>query len=309
MRTILLCTFLSGAMWAQVSGPLIGYVPDGPRIRPMRGLPGAGAIGSAFSSNRNFSHIAISPQQNFAVATAADTGELLVVVPGVSQTTVTGAAANPDMLILSPGGTSAALWFPLNGHLQIVSGLPGAPSVRTIDASFLNASPLALAVSDDGRWSAGLFPAGVYAFGPNAEVLALQADPGVVALSFFHNRHDLAMATSARATSITDIGGATQGPSVLYDYSAQPLSPRAIGVSFDNQRVIVADSGGTLLNVVSGNADLVQCGCFPTTLSGLGGSLFRLNGISQKSELKLFDASSGAVLIVPPALAEMGARQ
>ncbi len=27
------------------------------------------------------------------------------------------------------------------------------------------------------------------------------------------------MATSARATSITDVGGANQGPSVLYDYS------------------------------------------------------------------------------------------
>lgn len=319
MRILIFATFLCGAAWAQVSGPFIGYVPDGARIRPLYGLPAAGAIGSAIDAGRDFSHIAISPQQNFAIATAADTGEMMVVKPGLSLTIINGAGTNPDILAISPHGSSAALWFPSLGHLQAISGLPGvsdpSPSVRTIDASFLNASPLAIAISDDGQWAAGLWPAGVYAFGPNNEVIALQTDPGVVALAFFHNRRDLALTTSTRVTSIVDIGGATQG-SVLYDYSTQSLSPRGIALSFDNRLAVIADSAGRLVNIAlaSGTADIVDCGCSPTGVYGLGGALFRLNGTgssersSSKSELKLFDAAAGAVLIVPPALAETGGR-
>jgi hypothetical protein len=315
MRTLLISSFLCGIASAQVGGPLIGYLPDGSRIRPMNGLPAAGAIGAAIDTARDFSRIAISPRQNFALASAADTGEVMVVKPGINLTTITGAAKNPDILAISPHGSSAALWFSSTGKLQIVSGLPDAPAVRTVDASFLSDSPLALAISDDAQWSAGLWSAGVYAFGPSGTVIPVQTDPGVVALAFFHNRHDLALATATRATKIADIGGSTQ-PTVLYDYSAQPLSPRAIAISFDNQQAVVADASGKLLNIgIASTATVVDCGCSPEGLFGLGGAVFRLTGHGASgrneshTELKLFDAATGAVLIVPPALSETGGRQ
>ncbi len=315
MRTLFFFTILSSAAFAQVGGPVLGYVPDGPRIRPLYGLPAAGAIGGAIDSGREFSHIAISPAQNFALVTAADTGQVMVARPGAGNTAINGAAANPDLLALSPNGSSAALWFPATGRMQAISGLPDSPSVRTVDASFLNASPLAMAVSDDGQWTAGLWSTGVYAFGPNAEVIPLQTEPGVAALAFFHNRHDLALATGNRATSIADVGGSTT-PSVLYDYSSQPLSPRSIAISFDNQRAVVADASGKIVNIGigAGAGSIVDCACSPDGLYGLGGAIFRLNGSGgsrggRRTELKLFDASSGAVLIVPPALSETGGRQ
>jgi hypothetical protein len=299
MRTFIFSTILCGALWAQVGGPLIGYVPEGAHIRPMYGLPGAGAIGAPLAAGRDFALSVTAPAQNFVLVTAADTGEVMVYKPGSGLSTVSGAAASPDALAISPSGTSAALWFPFTGKLQIVSGLPDSPAVRTIDASFLNASPLSIAVTDDGQWAAGLWAAGVYAFGPSNVVIPLQTDPGVVALSFFHNNHDLALATASRATTIADVGGATQ-VSVLYDYAALNLSPRAIGVSFDNRTAVVADRGGTLVNLA--NSTVSNCGCSPTGLYGLGGALFRLNAPSVRHELKLFDAAQGAVLIVPPAL-------
>ena len=315
MRTLIFSTLLSSAAFAQVGGPVLGYVPDGTRIRPMYGLPASGAIGGAIDSGREFSHIAISPAQNFALATTADTGQVMAVRPGAGNTAIDAAAANPDMLAMSPGGGSAVLWFPATGKLQAITGLPDSPSVRTIDASFLNASPLAIAISDDGQWTAGLWSTGVYAFGPNGEVIPLQTDPGVAALAFFHNRHDLALATGKRATSITDIGGSTT-PSVLYDYPAQSLSPRSIAISFDNQHAVVADASGKIVNigVGAGTGSMIDCGCSPDGLYGLGGAIFRLNGSGgarggRRTELKLFDASSGAVLIVPPALSETGGRQ
>jgi hypothetical protein len=313
MRPFILSALFCGAAFAQVGGPFLGYVPDGPRLRSMYGLPAAGAIGAVIDSGRDFSLIAISPTQKFALVTAADTGEVMIARPGVGNTPVKDTTTNPDLIALSPGGTAAALWFPSTGRLQTIGGLPDSPSVRTLDASFLNSSPLAIAISDDGQWAAGLFSAGVYAFGPNSEVIPLQTDPGVVALAFFHNRHDLALATSARLTSIADIGGGTT-TSVLYDYSAQSLSPRALGISFDNSTAVVAASTGKIVSVARGTATIADCGCSPEGLYGLGGSVFRLNGTGgarggPHRELKLFDASTGAILIVPPALSEKGGRQ
>jgi hypothetical protein len=316
MRTLILSTLLTGltgAAFAQVGGPFLGYLPDGPRLRSMYGLPAAGAIGAAIDAGRDFSHIAISPTQKFAVATAADTGEVLVVKPGLGNTSIKGASADPDMIAMSPGGTAAALWFPATGKLQAISGLPDAPTVRTIDASFLNSSPLSIAISDDGQWAAAIFSAGVYAFGPSSEVIPLQTDPGVVALAFFHNRHDLALASASRLTSIADVGGSTT-TSVLYDYSAQSLSPRALAVSFDNVTAVLADSAGKIVSVARGAASISDCGCSPEGVYGLGGPVFRLTGSGAarsgpRTDLKLFDASTGAVLIVPPALSEKGGRQ
>ncbi len=314
MRIFFLSTIFCGAAFAQVGGPLLGYVPEGTGIRPMYGLPGAGAIGSAIATGRTFARMAVSPRQNFAIAAAADTGELLVVKPGVSIVPAGGTEVNPDILAVSPEGTAAAAWFSSSNHLEIVSGLPDASAIRVIDASFLNASPLAIAISDDGQWAAGLWSAGVYAFGPNSAVIPLQTDAGILAVAFFHNRHDLALATANRATSMTDLGGAMQA-SVLYDYSAQALMPRAIGVSFDNQIAVVADRGGSLvaIQVSAGTASTFDCGCSPEGLYGLGGAIFRLNGTGasrerSRAQLKLFDGATGRVLIVPPALSLAGGR-
>jgi hypothetical protein len=319
MRLFIFSTFLAGATFAQVGGPILGYVPEGDTIRLMYGLPAAGAIGAEIAEG-GWARTAISPTQNFVLATSASAGEVLLVnLVKPSVTSIAGAGSNPDMLAISPSGTSAALWFPLTGQLQIVTGLPDSPAVRTVDASFLKASPLSIAVTDDGQWAAGLWSAGVYTFGPSAQVIPLQSDPGVLALSFFHNSHNLALATAVRATSIADVGGANQ-PSVLYDYSAQSLSPRAIGVSFDNQLAVMADASGKLvnINISSHGANVVDCGCSPTGLYSLGGSVFRLNGTGRSGtdrtghtpDLKVFDAAAGAVWIVPPALSETkGARQ
>jgi len=320
IRSFIFSSLLSTAAFAQVGGPFLGYVPDGNQIRHLYGLPAAGAIGSVIQSP-GFSHIALPPQQSFAVVTAADSGQVMIASEastGFALTAIPGASPNPDILAISPAGTSAAFWIPSTGHLQTVSGLPNSPSLRDVDASFLHTAPSAIAVSDDGQWTVALFTAGLYAFGPAAQVIPLQTDPGIVALAFFHNNHNLALANSARATSIADVGGADQ-PSLLYDYSQQSLSPVAVATSFDNQHAVVADASGKLVNInaAASTANFVDCACSPLGLFGLGDSVFRLNGTGRTGldrtgptpDLKVFDASAGAVWIVPPALSGKAARQ
>lgn len=317
IRSLTLSICLATAAFAQVGGPVLGYVPEGGSVRLLYGLPAAGAIGGLIAEG-GWAKIAISPAQNFLLATDATTGEVLnvnLVKPSV--TAIAGVSANPDLLAVSPSGTAAALWFTSLGRMQVVTGLPASPSIATMNAPFLNGTPTAIAVSDDGQWAVGIWSAGAYAFGISANTMPLQTDPGVAALAFFHNNHNLAIATTARATSITDVGGANQ-TSVLYDYSQQALLPKGIGVSFDNQRVLVADAAGKLANItVAGSANIIDCGCSPSGVYGLGDAVFRLNGTGPSGtdrsghtpELKLFDAAAGAVWIVPPALSETGGRQ
>ena len=179
--------------------------------------------------------------------------------------------------------------------------MPGSPSVRDIDAAFLGAAPGALAVSDDGAWIAGVWPGGVYAFGAAGQVNLLPVDAGAQALAFLHRRNDLVAAAPGGIFTVTDVGGSAV-PSLLYDSSSNPLAPLTIGVSFDNRRVVLTDPSGGLLaiDLSDGSSANFDCACSPEGLFGMGGPIFRLTGWSSGA-LKLFDAGSGDVLIVPPA--------
>ncbi len=140
-------------------------------------------------------------------------------------------------------------------------------------------------------------------------------------MAFFHNSHNLALATRI-PRDLHHRHRRRQSAVVLYDYSAQSLSPRAMAISFDNQHAVIADASGKLvnINISADTANIVDCGCSPTGVYSLGGSIFRLTGTGAparnalersgtKPDLKLFDAAAGAVWIVPPALAAKGARQ
>ena len=298
---------LASAAWSQISGPVLGYLPEGDSIRTMYGLPAAGAVGATLNTGRALTLSAVSPNQNLALGVAADTGELLLVIPSAdgsvaAVSSVSGAAAGASSIVLSPDGSAAALWFSSTGHIQVITGLPGSSAVRDIDASFLGADPAALAVSDDGQWAAGAWTQGLYAFGPAGQLTVLPVDGPVTSLSFFHRRADIALATATQAITIADIGGSAV-PAVVWSMpvdAAPGGSLLGIGVSFDNNGVVMAwDSGGLItVNLAAGTSTSANCGCAPAGIFGLGGSIFRLNGLNSGA-LKVFDSATGDVWFVP----------
>src|SRR5579863_10048618 len=104
---------LASAAWGQLGGPVLGYLPDGGPIRTMYGFPAAGAVGAALNTGRALTVSVVSPSQNFALGVAADTGELLLVIPGgggsgAAVSPVSGAAAHASRIVLSPDGSAAA---------------------------------------------------------------------------------------------------------------------------------------------------------------------------------------------------------
>jgi hypothetical protein len=304
IRATALVTMLGLApAFAQIAAPVLGYLPDGGRVRPVYGIPAAAVLGPAIDIGRDLDRVAVSPRQNYVLATAAGNGEALLITPGVSAVHLEGAAPGADRIVMSPRGSAAALWFAASSHLQIVSGLPLSPSVLDLDTTFRGAQPEALAVSDDGQWVAGAWPDGVYVLGAAGQVNRLPVDAGATALAFFHGRPDLAVATPTAILTIAGVDGSA-APAVVFNGS---LSPVAIALSFDNLRLAAADRGGALLTIdlsTSASAAL-DCSCSPEGLFPMGGSVFRLTGLGPGA-LKLFDAATGDVLFAPLAASAGG---
>jgi hypothetical protein len=300
---------LSTAAWAQVGAPVVGFLPDHGHIFAISGIPASASIAPALDfSGVQFLQIAIAPRQNFALASRLDTGAVLLAFPNGTTVPVAGASAYPDAIAMSPLGSAAVLWFASTRLLEVVSGLPASPMIRQVNASFLSTSgdaPASLAVSDDGAWGAGAWSSGVWGFGPNGEVKNLLGGTRAYALAFFAGREDLAAAALNAVYSVSDVGGSA-AVSTLYQAptgqspSGLAPAPTGLGISTDNQRLVMADdSGGILtLNLSSGVATPATCGCSPGGVFPMGGSLFRITGLTG-SAFRMFDAAAGSVFLAP----------
>jgi hypothetical protein len=287
--------FAAIAAHAQVDAPQLGYVPDGTRLRPVYGIPAAAAVMAPLDYGHNFAKVAISPRQDFAIASDADSGEVLL-VSAVSAATIPGTLPHPDRVSISPHGSAATLWFSSAGRLQIISGLPESPSVRDVTTTFLNEIPAAIAVSDDGALAAGSLPDGLYSFGPNGEVTRIPMRERVVALSFYGASHDLALATRLQIWKV-----ANASPGAMSSlYKAERLAPVGIALSWDNQRLTLAQSSGRVLtlDLSSGAASQSDCGCSPEGVFPVGPSVFRITAFDGAT-FRLFDSSTENFFFVP----------
>lgn len=306
IRLTLILGFAAISASAQVDAPLLGYLPDSGSIRPVYGIPAAAGIAPPLNLS-GFAQIAVSSQQDYAIASVAASGAVVLVFPGHGMNPLQGAAASPDEIVLSPAGSAAALWFSSAGRLQVISGLPESPSVREVNVSFLNAAPSTLAVSDDGAWVAGAWARGAYAFGSNGEVSRLPLRERAIALAFFRGRPDLAVATRLHVFSM-DVGG---GGATTTVYLGGTLDPAGLAVSSDNQQIVVAGRSGKVLalNLSAGSSSSIDCGCAPSGVFPMGRGILRLTPFDGAT-IKIFDTTSGGVFFVPlAATAAQGGQQ
>jgi hypothetical protein len=289
----------AGAMlYGQVSAPVLGFVPEGSRVRPVFGMAAAAFIAPPMASGRDVARMAASPAHDYMLASAADNGDVVLISPDGSMTAIKTARISPDEIVVSPEGSAAMLWFASMSHAQVITGLPRAPQVREIDATFLGPNPYALSISDDGQWLAGSWRAGNYAFGPHGEVNRLPLEDIVSALGFLHGKHDLAMATHEQVLLIGDVGGANQA-SVLVTGMGR-LDAMALGISGANQKLVIADPRGkiTSVDLGSGTVQSADCSCSPEGLFPMGRATFRLTGLIAGA-FQIFDSDTGQVLAAP----------
>ncbi len=276
---------------AQVSTPVFGYAPEGLGVRAMRGLPAAGFLDETLRPGRQLAMVQVSPRQDYILAVDASTGEVVTFAPGAVAQVVAGAVANPDAILLSPRGSSAALLFASINKVQIVSGLPASPSLREIDISAVPTAS-AMAVGDDGS-----FAYGSYLFDRTGSMSMISVSDPILALAFLNAPDAIAVAT-ANSVSIVQSGAAQ---SIAADFSNAHITGFAMTV--DNTRAVVAMSSGivTMVDFAANSAVRFDCECTPQGVTGIGGSYFRLTN-PNLSGAKLFDAAAARVLSVPMAL-------
>jgi hypothetical protein len=323
----LICAVCSMAAWGQIASPALGFVPEGFGIRTMQGIPAAGAIGPILPTGRKLAMITVSPRQNYVLAMDAETGEVVLVTPTGATSVVAGAAAHPDSIAVSPSGSSAVLWVDSTNRAQIVTGLPGLPSIREIDMGAIDATQVA--VSDDGNWIAAGAPGGTdaYLFAGNGSMTTIPIGDRVTGLAFFYNRDALAIATPSQILTADPVstGPLVQVASANPEPDAGGFAVADLAVSSDNQRIVFA--GGNLITSIylaTGAVSTLDCECEVEGLFGLGGSIFRLTNPdfppdgfshsnwthfeagrilgSERESVKLFDAENNRILMVPVAL-------
>lgn len=299
MRATYVGLMLAAAAWAQVGAPSLGFLPNGGFILPVRGIAASASVAAPLNFGREFLKTAISPRQDFALVSETGSGAVLVANPDATTTAVADTEKFPSSIVFSPSGSAAVLWFGSSNMMQILSGLPSAPAVRTVNVSFMGSAgeqPAVLSVSDDGAWSAGAWPSGVWAFGPNGEPRSVLPGRLGLALTFVPARQDLLAGVAGEIDSIKDVGGSAAVSTV---YSAGGLAPVGLGVSADGSRIVMADGTGiTTIDTASGAAARIDCGCAPEGLFGMGPNLFRITGLTG-SVFRVFDTRSASVLQIP----------
>src|SRR5215467_8076873 len=80
MKMSVLILFCAGMVRAQIGPPQLGLVQDGSRLRPVYGIPAAAAVLPPLDYGREFARVAVSPRQDYAIASDSNTGVVLLVV-------------------------------------------------------------------------------------------------------------------------------------------------------------------------------------------------------------------------------------
>jgi hypothetical protein len=179
-----------------VNVPVAGYVTGSNRaeLRAVYGVPGSYRFSQPISLPKGVSRIHPAPEQDFALAELGDAGlgalwlsggavDRLVVVQGTLPTA--------DWVAFSPSGSSSVLFSSSANRLQIVTGLPDAPSVAMdLDAAILPETPRIAAVSDDGKAILVASATAVYLvpLGGSAQLVLSVGELGSVV--FLRNRMD-----------------------------------------------------------------------------------------------------------------------
>ena len=206
-------------MVTTLNGPRLGLVFDRAAgdLRPISGIPGAAIAGDPLTVGFMISRAEISPAQDAALVVKARVSSVALVHAVGSDWVVTplaGVQPSPDSMVFSPNGSAAALYYAA-GHVQILTGLPAAPTVASdINVSGLPVPVTAMAVDDAGSF---LLLAGgpadsvsLYRISTNSASSLLGSFRGVSSLRLFNGSQQALVTDTLAATvyQVSDLAGA-----------------------------------------------------------------------------------------------------
>jgi hypothetical protein len=306
MKYTLLFLALAGYAQAQqgsVAGPVAGFVFDSgaQALRPLLGVAGAATVGDPIDSGYQLTAAYVAPRQDsvFAVAADGSTHYFTLSAATLHEVAVEVLPAQPERVAFSPSGTSAVLYS--NGRAQIVTGLPGAPSLAgslQLGQASRTVHPTSLAVSDDGAYVLFAVGGSIQLASQSGGVRGVMSAGARASVAFAPGGHDAAVA--ARGTGlmlISDVpGAAAQQTLAAGDQSFQIVA--GLSYSADGKRLFMSSAAAQSVVTfdLSGNRTDIVCNCSPSELTPMG-NLFRLNDFGA-GPLWLADAGTGGPRVV-----------
>jgi hypothetical protein len=298
-----------------ISGPILGFIPDGAgtSIRPILGIPGASILGNRLPLDVDIRGAVLSPKQDYAIAARGEDAQVIMIDLADSATVVRPLPIShpgADLIAVSPTGSAAAVYCHESKTVHVIGRLPQAPElISEFDASSIDGQAMSLAVNDDGTIALVKF---VDATGPGLWVLASSGGPWRVSLdrpsaaAFFPNRRDAIVTDDATRSVflILDVDrAAIRVPLIYADENVTGFS--SISASEDGRRVFLADAGSgqiTIVDVETRTTVQASCQCRLAGLHRLNGTaIFRLSEPSLEPVMVL-DASSDPprIVVIPP---------
>ena len=271
-----------------ISLPSLGYVYDdnSKAIRQISGVPGAASLDIAVLAGTSLNSAFVHSRAQLAIANAKDGGVALVQWTGTPQVTaISSALSQVTLAAFSRSGDGAAISD--GTTVEVWSGLTSTPALGGTFSP--DGGVTALAITDSGTVAAANGSGSVVLLGDNARVLATGG--AWTALAFLPNGNDLLAADGAgqTLTLIQDVQN-TAAASVVLTVSEKP---GALAVSGDgSQAALGLADNVTIVNLASGAANSIACGCQAARFDLLVGNLVaRIIDAQTGSEL-LLDADS-----------------
>jgi hypothetical protein len=216
------------------------------------------------------SRVLVAPGNAYALLDGADGVSVLPLNRGAAGHPLSiDAISGADLVSFSPTGKAATVYSRSAARLQVIGGLPTAPSIRLDRQGLAFGEVAALAVSDDASSVLIAADGAVYSLGGQPAPAMLASVDGAASLAFFRN--------GARA-AIVDGSGAVRLWSGKPGSQASMLSAtgvtglRQVHASADGQYLSIVNPTGQAilrLDTQTGLADTVPLAAPPTRLDEL----------------------------------------
>ena len=273
-------------------------------LRTLVGVPGSTQLGPALFPVGAYSAGAFAPLTQTALLIDPKGNLQILILPSLVPSTVAQSLSPSSVITFSPRGGFAAVFSPGSNSALLVTGLPQAPAVSTINAA---GGILGAAVSDagtvllaTGAVGSGVSVTSISAVGTRSSLASLAGYGGT---SFIAGSEDSLIADAAANTLSRYHNGVA---TVLATHANGLNQPFAVAASQDGHWAVTADQADSLLLRVdlTGATPPAQstCACTPTQLSSLSGNaVFELAAPAAAPGWMIeADSPTARVLFIPP---------
>lgn len=290
----------------RVTGPLLGYIFDGPglALRPILGMPGAADFGNPLPSASGVTFASISLRQNIAVVNNGSWQAIQLSHAGAGTTTnLPQGLPSTAQVALSEDGTSVLFYDAPNNALTVVTGINSSPTGRIVPLDALPGVINAMAVADDGSLLlSSAIPAGgeaLFWVGPDSSSIQLTTLQSTASISLSSDGSS-AMIVDRGANRIYQIQNPGASASITLLASDADGVSNPVGAAIGNNQLWIANAGASSVLGINTNSRVtvsLPCGFNLTRLIPLaGGKAFRLNDLDgiNTAPVWILDTSDGA---------------